>query len=90
MLYSGTQKMAGSPALRAKAKRVKDGQDQFMLKHAAICTLRDMGDYLSHFLAKRLGQGRAGASWAPIHHQCMRLTITYRDRVWTVRVPVVE
>jgi len=88
MLYSSIQEMEKSDALNEKEKHLRDQQLQFMRRHTAICMLRDMGDCYSHFLAKRLGQGRATVEWSFIHPQCMRATITYRGQVWNIRVPV--
>lgn len=78
------------PATRSssKARRLRSQHEEFLLKHSAIEVLREMDDYISHFLAKRLGQGYATAEWSCIHTGCLRLTVTYRGRVWNIRVPV--
>lgn len=73
--------------LSSEARRLRSQHEEFLLKHSAIELLREMDDWVSHFLAKRLSQGRATAEWSRIHTRCLRLTVTYRGRVWNIRVP---
>jgi len=73
--------------LKERVDRAQKSQSEFLKKHGAIVVLRDEGSPLSHFLAKRLGQGHATAKWENIHPGCMRLTVTYRGQVWSLRVP---
>ena len=71
-----------------EAARLREQQHEFMCKHKAIEVLHSMDHHVSQFLAKRLGQGRATAIWSPIYTNCLRLTVMYRGREWSLRVPV--
>jgi hypothetical protein len=76
-------------ALQMRA-RVQKQNNEFLKKHHAVETLHGMDHYVSHFLAKRVGQGLATVKWEVVHQHCLRLTVTYRGQDWVLRVPVSE
>jgi len=81
------QQSSKTAALAEEMRDLHQQEVKFQLMHSAIVVLRDEGSHLSHFLAKRLGQGHAAAKWSIVNPDCMRIVITYRGQTWSLRVP---